>query len=389
MTKASPRVQKMTIDFNEKWPWSYCTWCHTPLDDPTKGKDHVFPECIGGTLDLWVPSCSVCQGKLSRAEGALSRKSDLSLWRFMHGPGPRHKKRPKSGVVEARYILRKDAVGKYYDETVLRAGNGAAQTLPMLELDVNTFKGNTRGGSKEQYQVLADKISKIAEDMHTKGKKYDFHVILTEDTDPEIANDPDFKPRIVMDLDNRLFIRARTTDEASRFCALVLDASRQRLLDASESWHTTTVPAGAPHSVKLIWKEEEVHRVLAKIAYAVMLLACSNQKIPRVDYKSLRNFIIDGVAGECQCKRLLGPGTIKDLEKIHCAALLEGFEGRLEALVSIYGSLFRIQFSIPCPPGLSLPVVAQSVLGDKETSEFIEQHLASEYLTRLQNAVPT
>src|SRR5580700_8644082 len=54
-----------------------CAWC---LEEKTGlTKDHVVPRSIGGTLEYALPSCTKCQGILSKAERTLARKSFLAI----------------------------------------------------------------------------------------------------------------------------------------------------------------------------------------------------------------------------------------------------------------------------------------------------------------------
>jgi len=81
-----------------------CFWCgriNTELQE-----DHVFPRSIGGTKELCVPSCGICQTSISKAEKELSRKSAYAMHLLEAGPrGRRSRKDPASGFIEAQWIL--------------------------------------------------------------------------------------------------------------------------------------------------------------------------------------------------------------------------------------------------------------------------------------------
>src|SRR5579863_8870477 len=85
---------------------SHCLWCgrnDVPLDE-----DHIFPRAIGGTKELWVPSCRRCQTVISKLEVEAARQSNYSFFCVTHGPAGRDKRRPASGVIRARYLLVKN-----------------------------------------------------------------------------------------------------------------------------------------------------------------------------------------------------------------------------------------------------------------------------------------
>src|SRR5260370_221465 len=79
-----------------------CAWCGRA--DRTLTEDHVFPRVLGGTKELWIPSCTECQTFISRAELEVGRSSFYSLFRLTQGPKGRDKRKPGSGLLEARYL---------------------------------------------------------------------------------------------------------------------------------------------------------------------------------------------------------------------------------------------------------------------------------------------
>ena len=257
----------------------------------------------------------------------------------------------------------------------------------MVELDVQTRKGNIRGGSREAYQELSDKITSIEARIREKQENINFGIsLLSADDDQAVSKDPDFRPRIVQDLEGSLFIRARNPVEAGKFIELLLNAAHQNRLSATDEWRTVDVPAGTPMTTKIRWNEEHVGRVIGKVAYAVAALACTNYSVPRPNDAPFREFIINRVSSDdVQVGRLCGPGTVKELTDSHCIVLRQNEKGALEALVSIFGGVFRVGFSVEWPSGLPMPVVARTVLGESRKSEFVDIETARGILVCLRD----
>src|SRR5260370_2700606 len=118
-----------------------CAWCGRA--DRTLTEDHVFPRVLGGTKELWIPSCTECQTFISRAELEVGRSSFYSLFRLTQGPKGRDKRKPGSGLLEARYMLVKHPLGGY-GEAGLRVGDEKPQPLPPIEIDVPEPMPTTR-----------------------------------------------------------------------------------------------------------------------------------------------------------------------------------------------------------------------------------------------------
>jgi hypothetical protein len=191
-------------------------WCgriNTELQD-----DHVFPRSIGGTKELCVPSCGSCQTSISKAEKELSRNSAYAMHLLEAGPrGRRSRKDPASGFIEAQYVLVPHPLGGY-NETALKAGAGESPTaLPYIEIEVANGSFLCRRRASVPSEI--DKLMATFERLHECKPDQDGLVaevdVLTHDLG-EIGNDPDFWPRIVLDLKGRLFIRARSPEESGQ-----------------------------------------------------------------------------------------------------------------------------------------------------------------------------
>src|SRR5258708_7319967 len=109
-----------------------CTWCDR--NDVRLDKDHIFPRALGGTKELWVPSCRICQTVISKLERQAARQSHYSLFCLTHGPAGRDKRKPSSGLIRARYVLSKHPLGGY-GEVAIHAGADTPPALAHIEID--------------------------------------------------------------------------------------------------------------------------------------------------------------------------------------------------------------------------------------------------------------
>lgn len=150
-----------------------CAWCGNSKSELTK--DHVFPRGLGGTLQLAIPSCGACKGKIDKAEieTEVIHRSPFAWYRLDQGPPPRDRSRPESGAVEARYVLVKDWMGGY-NEVVPRAHRDPI-SLPCIEFDVTSLSARrfratpdeviarVRGATPEDARRLVEAVLKVVQ----------------------------------------------------------------------------------------------------------------------------------------------------------------------------------------------------------------------------------
>ena len=126
---------------------SRCAWCgkeNVRLTD-----DHIFPRSIGGTKELAVPSCDLCQNSFSLAEEEFARASVYAIYIADSGPRGRDKRKPGSGVIRTKYLLVRHPLGGY-GETGLRAGTGTGEALPHIEINLNGRAEARRRGKQPE-----------------------------------------------------------------------------------------------------------------------------------------------------------------------------------------------------------------------------------------------
>lgn len=336
-----------------------CAWCLRGELDMTA--DHVFPDSIGGTRDLVVPSCAQCQAALRDAEQEFARRSPFALARnaqIFPVTKRRLKKDPVSGAAEVRYLLRRvfepaDQIG--YDEVMVQGGQ--LRQLPSFELDTRCvvgtppaarldpaqLRGRRRANRPEDVDELVRELLRgLAQPPGPGGLVYELPAtMLDHEVDREVAADPAFMPRVFRDIRGRLRIRARNPEEGMAFLWAVQMLAQQageRLFNHSNWIGTTMVPAGAPHVGSMEWNQGLVDRVLAKVIYGVAYLGLPLGE--RLAFDGLRLFARYGQR-PVHVEEVAPPRTVAHWPDSHVAVLVERGE-RWTAILSVYGAVHLV-----------------------------------------------
>lgn len=350
---------------------SHCFWCGRPgtnLED-----DHVFPRAIGGTKELSVPSCRPCQTALSKAELALSRKSAYAMHLVEAGPRGRDRRRdPASGLIEAEYVLVPHPLGGY-NETAIKAGAGESPTaLPYVEINVSDSLLTCRRRASEPAEMenLVSAVERmLASKPDEKGLLCELSV-LTHDL-REIGKDPDFWPRIVLDLRGRLFIRARNPEEALKFMSAFTHYLHAGAFRDYSRWVTGPPISGStPHQVMIVHDRYLVGRAFAKIACSLAFVALGEQAKQLSRFETLRSYALGGQteAWDGLVRGVRLPGTLKHFGSRHIAALtIES--NHMIGLISLFGGLELIDLGeIPASMPTSLSAVASAEIDGTKTN---------------------
>lgn len=364
--------------------WQQCVWCHDGASVLTE--DHVFPRCIGGTKHLKLPACRKCQRAISDAETEFCRRSVFALYSLDNAPSGRHKQRSKSGALRTDYVLNRHPLGGY-GETVLKVGSGI-QLLPYIEIDVSSVspKGNARGASPGEI----DRLVSVYRDMLARAPQANGLVceidVRTDDLG-EIGSDPSFWPRIVLGLDDKLFIRCRNPEEAAKFIDIFTKYVRFCYTGSHPNWVVGKVQASELHHLQLTSDEAKVYRVISKIGLGTMFAGQrSSQHLPQFD--ACRRFIRgeDDDSWRDRVQEIFPPGTLSHLESDH-VAMIHIRDGRAEAVLSIFGSCHVAQLGQVEAPELRIPIVAASSRIGRLT-RLLEGIEASEVIQKLIECLP-
>ena len=298
----------------------------------------------------------------------------------------RDKHRPKSGSIQARYVLVKDWMGGY-NEVALRAGQ-LPISLPCIELDVTGFSGaRVRGLKPEDVDSVVDSLLDVVKGPPDRtGLVGEITVELLEEHDVHITSDPDFWPRAFLDLAGQLKIRARDPGEAERLAASLITLAKKGVFRYHGGWATGEVSTGTLHHVSMIYDESSVFRIVAKIAYGVAFLHVGPEVMYHDPFGHLRRYIV----GEGQHERdspvreLSEPASIKDWPEHHLV-MVEPSRGHLRGIVALYGGCHIVEFGPASVPLLQAqPVVAISRRDGTET-QFLGGQIAGQVLQILRD----
>src|SRR5260370_521953 len=320
-----------------------CAWCGRA--DRTLTEDHVFPRVLGGTKELWIPSCTECQTFISRAELEVGRSSFYSLFRLTQGPKGRDKRKPGSGLLEARNMLVKHPLGGY-GEAVLRVGDETPQALPSIEIDVADRKGIRRRGMKPQ--EVDDLVQVLAQIQQRTQNVESFlaQIPVRLDKIPDIDEDLDFWPRVVLDVRHKPFIRARNEREALSFAKLLYLLVKTYRFGEYAAWTEAEVKGGTPHQLLLSYRRASMHRMVAKVLVALARIRNPQLADNRV-FQAVSKFILGATesAGGVEVKDVWWPDTISSWPEHH-VVYFGRCDGRVVGVTSFYGDCHVVDF---CP----------------------------------------
>jgi len=318
-----------------------CAWCLRSGVELTS--DHVFPRCIGGTLELSIPACRPCQALISKAERELARRSMFALYRIAGAPPPRRRNQAGRRVIEAKYVLVKDAGMGGYQEVAMRV-NDLPVVLPSIEVDLSGEGGaRLRGVQPIDVAQVAEALRKAFDHQpDPTGLVATFDVKLLERHD-QFYEDPDFWPRVYLDLAGELHIRARTPEEATALIKCVVDAAQRGVFNQLPGWNVGVVEAGTVHHFAVEYDETKVHRVVAKIPAGIAVLGGSARD-------ELRRYVIGDPGAEgVRVEEFSPPGSPHDAGDHHLAVVYVTPKS-LRAAVVLYGGLFVVRVGAELEP---------------------------------------
>jgi hypothetical protein len=259
------------------------------------------------------------------------------------GPRGRHRRTdPASGLIEAAYVLVPHPLGGY-NETAFKAGVGESpRALPYIE--INVADGSYTCRRRASGPVEIDKLVSLCEEMLSRKPQKDgliCQVGVRIYELGEIGNDPEFWPRIVLDLKDQLFIRARNPEEAKKFFnALVQYLRLPAFKDYSRLVTGPPIQGSTPHQIMILHDTYQVGRVFAKIVSSFAFVALGNSAKQLPMFRTLRSYALgdltEGWDGLFQELRL--PGSLTHFQDCHVAGIAVR-NSHLVGLVSLFGGL--------------------------------------------------
>jgi hypothetical protein len=318
-----------------------CFWCRS--ENVTLTDDHALPRSLGGTTQFLVRACSACQNLLSKVEDEVARGSVLALHALSSPLGPRHPERPTSGHLKPVHLLVKHPYGGY-GETLFSARDRLS-SLPYFEINV-TAGENVVG---KIHAAAADDAQRLFETFWRGLKSQPgpdgsiFSIKVDCKLDPSIAEDTDFRPRILLLPGDRLLLRARNPEEAVRyinaFGALVTPDYK---IDRAKWDKATVIKGGTPHSLMLDYNPRVVRRIVAKIAYALFAIV-SDRSLEGTWDQYLRKYILGQAPTEDEPVSEEPDQLTRTTNDEPHYVLLSPAHDRTAAVVCLYTFKFRVE----------------------------------------------
>jgi len=363
---------------------THCAWCNKLTPDTSK--DHIFPRVLGGTKELSVPACSNCQTAISKFELEVGRSSPYSMLLLEKGRKGRDIRKPTSGFLRTRYCLVRHPLGGY-GEACVRIGEDTPRALPHLEIDIFTKIMRRRGANPGDVDHLVEVLFRIIPRIRDAEQLVEELYARTENI-PEISDDPDFWPRVVLDVSGRPFIRARNTKEARLFAELLIAFLGAGAFRDHSRWTSTEISGGTPHSVQLRCRESSLHRLAAKVTFGLAWISSSEvQSRPEI-LGALREFVlghhVTGLAPNVLWASK--PNSMTAFPDYHVAVVTR-LHDRLRGLTSFYGDCSVVELALP-QEGLSgFETIAAVSRRDGTKTEIVEGTTKQHIVTALEGQV--
>jgi len=265
-----------------------------------------------------------------------------------------------------------------YNETTFKAGEGESPiALPYVEINVSDSLLTCRRRASElaEMEKLVSTVERmLASKPDEKGLLCELSV-LTHDLG-EIGKNPDFWPRIVLDLKGRLFIRARNPEEALKFMSAFTQYLQAGVLKDYSRWVTGPPISGStPHQVMIVHDRYLVGRAFAKIACSLAFVVLGEQAKQLSRFEILRSYALGNQteAWEGLVCDVRFPGTLKHFGNRHIAALTIQ-SNHMIGLVSLFGGLELIDLGeIPASMPGSLSAVASAEIDGTKTNMLLPE----------------
>ncbi len=194
-----------------------------------------------------------------------------------------------------------------------------------------------------------------------------FDVKLLERHD-QFYEDPDFWPRVYLDLAGELHIRARTPEETTALIKCVVDAAQRGVFDQLPGWNVGVIEAGTVHHFAVEYDEAKIHRVVAKIPAGIAVLGGSA-------HDELRRYVIGDPGAEgVRVAEISPPGSPRDAGDHHLAVVYVTPKS-LRAAVVLYGGLFVVRAGTELEPPRLLVTKCRAAGG---STRFVEGDEAAE-----------
>ncbi len=208
-------------------------------------------------------------------------------------------------------------------------------------------------------------VRRVAVEARTTGKSEVTSRLLPDD-DP-LRSDPNFLPRISLDLKGDLVILARTPEEAMaviHFALLVAENPTKVPRGTGRTWN---VEGRAMHQVLVVMNEDDAFRVVSKVALGAWRFG--TEWLQGSAFDAIRAFVADGEwPSESRLAKEI-PLAKGELEEFpdHHIAVVERRGGIVRAVVSLTGLCYEINLA-PMP---GEPLIGGAVARRDGTETFL------------------
>src|SRR5260370_29569078 len=161
---------------------------------------------------------------------------------------------------------------------------------------------------------------------------------------PDIDEDIDFWPRVVLDVRHKPFIRARNEQEALSFAELLYLLVKTYRFGEYAAWTEAEVKGGTPHQLLLSYRRTSMHRMVAKVLVALARIKNPQLAENRV-FQAVGKFILGATesAEGVEIKDVCWPDTISSWPEHH-VVYFGRCDGRVVGVTSFYGDCHVVDF---------------------------------------------
>ena len=228
----------------------------------------------------------------------------------------------------------------------MRAGQDTPSALPHIEIDVFGSKQVRRRAAKLED---VDRLIEVLLEIITRGQGAEElarTLFARTENIPEISQDPDFWPRVVLDVSGKPFIRARYKAEARLFAELLAAFLEAGAFRDYSGWISAEIPGGTSHMVQVRCRESSLHRLAAKVTFGLIWLGSpeAGSGILRPLRQSVLGHSVSGK--ELNVHWISGPNSITAFPDYHAAIVIRSGKG-LYGITSFFGDCSVVELTLP------------------------------------------
>jgi hypothetical protein len=271
-----------------------------------------------------------------------------------------------------------------YGEACVRVGEDTPSALPHLEIDVSAHgQMRRRGANPMDVDRLVEVLLTITKNRPNAEQLVSALFARTENI-PEISDDPDFWPRVVLDVSGKPFIRARDQREALAFAKYLIAFLEAGAFRDYCRWRNAEITGGTPHVVQLRCRESSLHQLASKVAFGLAWLGSPEARSRWDILGPLRELVLrfaqNGQQGTAQW--ISKPNTITSFPDHQVAAVIR-WGSHLRGLVSFYGDCSVVEWAPPSDSLACWQTVAAISRRDGTKTELVSGELSAKIIAAL------